>query len=99
MNRYPLWRYLLVALVIAAGVLYALPNIYGSDPALQISARRGQAVDEALRARVEAALDDAGHTRLILGVHPMLPMSAPDIDHVAQQLLAEIRALVSDNLD
>jgi len=45
------------------------------------------------------ALDDAGHTRLILGVHPMLPMSAPDIDHVAQQLLAEIRALVSDNLD
>jgi len=62
MNRYPLWRYLLVALVIAAGVLYALPNIYGSDPALQISARRGQAVDEALRARVEAALDDAGVT-------------------------------------
>ncbi len=62
MNRYPLWRYLLVALVIAAGVLYALPNIYGSDPALQVSARRGQAVDEALRARVEAALDEAGVT-------------------------------------
>ncbi|WP_234815283.1 helix-turn-helix domain-containing protein [Mycolicibacterium duvalii] len=42
------------------------------------------------------ALDDAGHTRLILGVHPMLAMSAPDIDHVAQQLLKEIRTLVSD---
>ncbi|MEQ8662083.1 MAG: protein translocase subunit SecD [Gammaproteobacteria bacterium] len=62
MNRYPLWRYILVALVIAAGVLYALPNLYGSDPALQISARRGQPVDEALREKVAAALAEAGVT-------------------------------------
>ncbi|MEQ9061112.1 MAG: protein translocase subunit SecD [Gammaproteobacteria bacterium] len=60
MNQYPLWRYILVALVVAAGVLYALPNLYGSDPALQISARRGQAVDEALRGRVTGALEEAG---------------------------------------
>ncbi len=45
------------------------------------------------------ALDDAGHTRLILGVHPMLPMTTQDIDHVARQLLREIRALVSHNPD
>lgn len=42
------------------------------------------------------ALDDAGHTRLILGVHPMTSMTAPDIDHVARQLLEEIRALMSN---
>ncbi|CAA0136605.1 Glycerol operon regulatory protein [Mycolicibacterium vanbaalenii] len=45
------------------------------------------------------ALDDAGHTRLILGVHPMLPMTTPDIEQVAQQLLREIRTLVSDTGD
>jgi len=60
MNRYPLWRYLLVAFVIAAGVLYALPNIYGYDPSLQVSARRSEPVDEALRERVAAALETAG---------------------------------------
>lgn len=41
------------------------------------------------------ALDDSGHTRLILGVHPMLPMTPHEIDHVARQLLGEIRTLVS----
>jgi preprotein translocase subunit SecD len=36
MNRYPLWRYILLAILIVIGVIYALPNLYGSDPALQI---------------------------------------------------------------
>ncbi|MEX2479746.1 MAG: protein translocase subunit SecD [Gammaproteobacteria bacterium] len=60
MNRYPLWRYLLVAFVLVAGTLFALPNYYGADPALQISARRAEAVDEALRDKVAAALESAG---------------------------------------
>jgi preprotein translocase subunit SecD len=38
-NRYPLWKNLLVVLVLVFGVIYALPNLYGEDPALQISAR------------------------------------------------------------
>ena len=42
------------------------------------------------------ALDEAGHTRLILGVHPMLPMTTDGIDHVAQQLVREIRTLPSN---
>ncbi|MGE0482765.1 MAG: protein translocase subunit SecD [Gammaproteobacteria bacterium] len=60
MNQYPMWRYLLVVAVIAIGTLYALPNLYGYDPALQVSARRAQPVDEALRDRVAAALNAAG---------------------------------------
>ncbi|MGB1881467.1 MAG: protein translocase subunit SecD, partial [Gammaproteobacteria bacterium] len=60
MNRYPLWRYALVAIVISLGLLYALPNVFGTDPALQLSARRAQSVDEALQQRVEAGLSAAG---------------------------------------
>lgn len=41
MNRYPLWKYLLVAAVLAVGVLYALPNVFGQDPAVQVSLRDG----------------------------------------------------------
>lgn len=48
MNRYPLWKNLLVLLTLIGGGLYALPNIFGSDPALQISARRDGAVDQVL---------------------------------------------------
>ena len=44
MNRYPLWVNLLVALVILGGVLFALPNIFGDDPALQITREDGTPV-------------------------------------------------------
>lgn len=37
MNRYPLWKYILLVVVIAGGCLYALPNLFGQDPALQIT--------------------------------------------------------------
>jgi hypothetical protein len=60
MNQYPLWRYLLLIVVITIGAIYALPNIYGDDPALQVSARRVAPVDQALADRIGAALDSAG---------------------------------------
>ncbi|WP_265458136.1 protein translocase subunit SecD [Aeromonas salmonicida] len=44
LNRYPLWKYLMVVFVIAIGFLYAAPNLYGEDPALQVSASRGAEV-------------------------------------------------------
>jgi preprotein translocase subunit SecD len=56
MNQYPLWRYLLIVLVIGTGALYALPNLYGTDPALQVSARRAEPVDEALLTKISTAL-------------------------------------------
>jgi len=37
MNRYPLWKYLLIIAVTVIGLLYALPNLYPSDPSLQIT--------------------------------------------------------------
>ena len=33
MNQYPLWKYLLLIFVLAIGLIYALPNVYGEDPA------------------------------------------------------------------
>jgi preprotein translocase subunit SecD len=40
-NKYPLWKYALLIVVIVAGALFALPNLYGNDPAVQVSPRRG----------------------------------------------------------
>jgi preprotein translocase subunit SecD len=40
MNRYPLWKYLLIALVLAMGVLYTVPNFFGESPAVQISSAK-----------------------------------------------------------
>ena len=40
MNRYPTWKYILVAVVILIGLLYTIPNFYGESPAVQISATK-----------------------------------------------------------
>ncbi|PJK01023.1 protein translocase subunit SecD [Lysobacteraceae bacterium NML91-0213] len=60
MLEFPRWKYALILLVVFVASLYALPNIYPQDPSVQISATRGVAVDDALRARVESVLADAG---------------------------------------
>jgi preprotein translocase subunit SecD len=59
MNRYPLWLYLLIVVVMGVGGIYALPNLYGNDPAFQVSALRSDPVDEALRERIGKALAEA----------------------------------------
>ncbi len=60
MNRYPPWKYILLAIVVLIGCIYALPNIYGEDPALQISGVRQAEVGEALSKRVSKVLEGAG---------------------------------------
>ncbi|MFG0772094.1 protein translocase subunit SecD [Vibrio plantisponsor] len=59
LNRYPLWKYLMVVFVIAVSALYALPNIYGEDPAIQITGARGASVDLSTLDSVTKALDKA----------------------------------------
>ncbi|MDD5384306.1 MAG: protein translocase subunit SecD [Gallionella sp.] len=60
MNRYPLWKYLLILAVLLAGLIYALPNFYGESPAVQVSPLRASLkADAALRERVEKALKAA----------------------------------------
>lgn len=60
MNRYALWKYLIIAVSLLLGLLYTLPNFYGESPAVQISSLRVSAnVDTALLQRVEDALKKA----------------------------------------
>ncbi|MEL0635802.1 protein translocase subunit SecD [Marinomonas sp. TI.3.20] len=60
LNKYPLWKYLLILLVLALGVIYAVPNLYPDDPALQISTQRATTVvDEAALDKAKKALSDA----------------------------------------
>ncbi|MEJ2508937.1 MAG: protein translocase subunit SecD [Gammaproteobacteria bacterium] len=55
LNQYPLWKYLLLAGILIVGALYALPNVYGSDPALQITTRSGE-VDVGARDKIAQIL-------------------------------------------
>ena len=60
MNRYPAWKYLIIAVSILLGLLYTLPNFYGESPAVQISPLRTTAkADTGLLNRVEEALKRA----------------------------------------
>ncbi len=59
MNKYPLWKNILIAVLVALGALYAVPNFYGEVPAIQISPTRATKVDAALVARVEGILKQA----------------------------------------
>jgi len=59
LNRYPLWKYLMVIFIIAITALYALPNIYGEDPAVQVTGARGASVDLTTLDSVTKALDEA----------------------------------------
>ena len=59
-NRYPLWKHLLIAAVLLAGVVFALPNVFGEDPAVQVSGERGIAIDTTLAARVAGVLEAGG---------------------------------------
>jgi preprotein translocase subunit SecD len=60
MNRYPLWKYIVIALAILVSVIYASPNLFGEVPAVQVAgARASVKVDDALRDSIVQALDAA----------------------------------------
>jgi preprotein translocase subunit SecD len=61
MNRYPLWKYLIIAVALVIGALYALPNLFGESPAVQVSAGRASVrIDTTTVTRVEQALTEQG---------------------------------------
>ena len=57
MNRYAAWKYILLIAVLAIGAIYALPNLFGDDPAVQVSSARGFELDPALQDVVEDVLE------------------------------------------
>ena len=60
MNRYPLWKYVLLGLVLLVGLLYTVPNFYGEAPAVQVSGAKATVkVEAAMIDRVRQVLDGA----------------------------------------
>ena len=59
LNRFPLWKNLMIIIIVLIGGLYALPNLYGEDPSVQISGTRGQEVNTETLSQVEHALANA----------------------------------------
>ena len=70
MNRYSSWKYIVIIFLIGLGLLFALPNIYGKDPSLQISAARSAEISELTEFQVSAALEEAAitHKGISLGI-------------------------------
>ena len=60
MNRYPLWKYLLIAFTVVLAVIYSLPNLFGETPAVQVSTNRQSIIiNSQTEAKVAAALKAA----------------------------------------
>jgi len=61
MNRYPLWKYITIAIALVLGFVYTLPNFFGESPAVQVSSAKATLkVDAKTQARVEETLKSAG---------------------------------------
>ncbi|MFB6434817.1 MAG: protein translocase subunit SecD [Candidatus Malihini olakiniferum] len=68
LNHYPLWKYLMLAMALLIGLLYALPNLYGEDPAVQITGVRGASASESLLIQVQNILQEQNITRKSLAL-------------------------------
>ncbi len=90
MNEFPRWKYILVAVVILLGIVYALPILFPQQPAVQISANRGATVDAALKEKV-------------LGILQSKKVAFKDVELNGERLLArfpntEVQLAASDLL-
>jgi len=59
LNKYPLWKYLLLGFIVLFTLVYAAPNLYGEDPAVQVSATRGAKVELSTLGKVQDILSEA----------------------------------------
>ncbi len=61
LNRYPVWKNLIIVAAVVFGFYYAMPNLYTPDPALQIGGASGsQAISDEILKRAESALEEKG---------------------------------------
>jgi preprotein translocase subunit SecD len=100
-NRYPVWKYVVIAIAIAFGLIYTLPNFFGESPAVQVSSGKATVkVDESVLKRVESSLEAAKipHTGIQLdGASVKVRLQDPDTQLKARDAL--IRALNPDTTD
>ncbi len=101
MNRYPAWKYAIILIALVVGALYALPNLFGEAPAVQVSsAKPAIHLDTAALARVEEALKSAGLTPDALALDgTSIKARFPDTDKQLQAKDAIQKALNPDASD
>ena len=81
MLEFARWKYVVMAIVLLASALYSLPNLYPKDPAVQVSANRGAAVDQALVKRIDTLMKARKiATKSIAIERDKLVVRLPDID-------------------
>jgi preprotein translocase subunit SecD len=87
MNRYPLWKYLVIATALLIGVIYTLPNLFGEAPAVQISSTKAALkIDSSTLTRVQETLKAAS-----------LPSDSVTLDIGAQTSSVRARFADTDN--
>ena len=88
-NHYAWWKWLIIALVIVPGLFYALPNLFGDDPGIQIRGSRGTSLSSADFKRVKSVLDGSIELRSAIlddkGIN--LTFVSPDDQLKARDLL------------
>ena len=92
LNKYPLWKYLLVLFVLLLGLFYAAPNLYAPDPALQIAGESSaQQIDDKVVRRALQALDEAGIEHFGETIDPQGRSALLRLREADQQLAAQAR--------
>ena len=89
MNRYPLWKYVLVVLVLALGALYTIPNFFGESPAVQVSSAK---------ATLKLGPDAVGRVQQALDAGLLLSVTADSVIRLVPPLIitaAEADEIVS----
>lgn len=68
MTHYPRWKYVLLILVSLIGLIYAIPNLFGEDPSVQISPHKGYEADQSLSQAVKTFLSQQGIAVADMGI-------------------------------
>jgi preprotein translocase subunit SecD len=67
MNRYPIWKYVVILVMLLVGSIYSLPNLFGEAPAVQVSSAKATLkVDSGTLSKVEQALQSSGVTASLI---------------------------------
>lgn len=89
--RYPVWKYVVIVLVLCISVIYSLPNLYPDEPAIQISgANAGIKADQAVLQQAESALKQAGlgfHGAEVQAKGALLRVESNDVQLKAQEVV------------
>jgi preprotein translocase subunit SecD len=92
LNKYPLWKYLLVLFVVLLGLFYAAPNLYAPDPALQIAGESSaQIIDDKTLNKALKALEESGIEHFGETIDPQGRSALVRLRDSEQQLTAQAR--------